>query len=380
MNARTVVLAALTAAHFVAPPAAHANMVPPWVEGYPVGEPLGALAHIAIVEEDLVFDLLPLAETGREYEVSASYKLNNHGPAAQVELLFVSPGITSAQAKLDDAPLEFVREENVPVPREWSAPDRSPPLAGENEDGWEIFYHGFRGEQREFYYVLRFKAAILPGEHVLTVRYQTDASSHYVGDPYEMYQVGYVLSPAKSWQSFGTLNLTLRVPEDWAFASSLPLEAAEGGFAARFDGLPADNLAFSLQPQVDQSALAWAAAVPIVALVLGLLLALFAGRAVAVRVHRKNSRHAAVVAITLAVMVLAAVVTGFAVSLADMFGTELFDSQHLSSNYRYGRSMGTWLLVVPGGVMLSLLLVPLSVGIFVRRYRRRTVATTGDSS
>ena len=186
-----------------------------------------------------------------------------------------------------------------------------------------------------------------------------------------MYQVGYVLSPAKSWRSFGDLKLTLKVPEGWAFASSLPLEASAGGFAATFDGLPADNLALSLQPPLDQSALTGAAALPIVALVLALLQAVFAGRAVALRVHRKNSRHAAVVAITLAVMVLAAIATGFAVSLADIFGTELFETQHLSSNYRYGRSMGTWLLVVPGGVMLSLLLVPLSVGVFMRRLRRR---------
>ncbi len=363
-----------------ASPMARANMGPPWVEGYPVGEPLGALAAISIIEEDLVFDLLPLDETGREYEVSATYRLANHGPEAQVELLFVSPGVTSAKVALDDVPLEFTREENVPAPPEWAAPERSPALAGENEDGWEIFYHGLRGEQREFYYALRFNATIPSGNHVLNVRYLADAGSHHVGEPYHMYQVGYVLSPAKSWRSFGKLNLAVKVPPGWVFSSSLPLEETEGGFAATFDGLPADNLAFSLQPPVDQSALTWAAAVPILALVIGLFLALLAGRAVARRVHRKKSRHAAVVAITLTVMVLSAIVTGFSVSLADMFGTELFETHHLSSNYRYGRSMGTWLLVVPGGVMLSLLLVPLSVGIFVRRYRRRSVATGGESS
>ena len=195
-----------------------------------------------------------------------------------------------------------------------------------------------------------------------------------------MYQVGSVLSPARSWRSFGKLNLAVKVPDGWAFASSLPLEEAGGGLAATFDGLPADNLSFSLQPPLDPAVQTGAAALPILALVFGLLLAVFAGRAAALRIHRRKSRHATVVAITLAVMVPAAIVTGFAVSLADIFGTELFATQHLSNSYRHGRSMGTWLLVVPGGVMLSLLLVPLSVGILVRRYRRGTVATGDESS
>ena len=370
MEARWTTRAAIFAAVLFAPFPAQANMGPPWVEGYPVGEPVGALQHISIVEEDLLFDLLPLVATGREYEVSAVYRLTNHGPLAEVELLFVSPGITSAKVALDEAPLEFTREENVPVPPEWAAPERSPALAGENDNGWKIFYHGFQGEKREFYYALKFRAPIPTGDHVLAVRYQADAASHYIGKPYDMYQVGYVLSPAKSWRSFGRLNLSVLVPAGWAFASSLPMEKSSGGFAATFDGLPADNLAFSLQPPLDPSALTGAAAMPIVALVFGLLLAVFAGRAAAFRIHRKKSRHAVVVAMTLAVMVLAAIFTGVAVSLADMFGTALFDEQHLSGNYRYGRSMGTWLLVVPGGVLLSLFVVPLSVGIFVRRLRR----------
>ena len=177
MEARWMTVAAIFAAQLVGPLPASANMGPPWVEGYPVGEPLGALAEIAIVEEDLTIDLLPLAETGREYEVSAVYRLHNHGPEAEVELLFVSPGVTSARVALDDKPLEFTREENVPVPPEWAAPERSPALAGENDEGWEIYYHGFRGEQREFYYALRFRAAIPSGDHELAVRYQADAAA-----------------------------------------------------------------------------------------------------------------------------------------------------------------------------------------------------------
>lgn len=65
----------------------------------------------------------------------------------------------------------------------------------------------------------------------------------------------YLLQPARSWASFGTLDLTVYTGGEFPYVvdSSIPLEReAEGVYAARLDGLPEGDLAFTLysQPQI----------------------------------------------------------------------------------------------------------------------------------
>ena len=59
----------------------------------------------------------------------------------------------------------------------------------------------------------------------------------------------YLLQPARSWASFGTLDLTVHTGGDFPYVveSSVPLEReAEGVYAAHLDGLPEGDLAFTL--------------------------------------------------------------------------------------------------------------------------------------
>lgn len=65
----------------------------------------------------------------------------------------------------------------------------------------------------------------------------------------------YLLQPARSWASFGTLDLTVYTGGDFPYVvdSSIPLEReAEGKYAARLDGLPEGDLVFTLysQPEI----------------------------------------------------------------------------------------------------------------------------------
>ena len=60
----------------------------------------------------------------------------------------------------------------------------------------------------------------------------------------------YLLSPARHWASFGTLDLTVDAAESgypYVIASSLPLESrTDGSYAAHSEGLPAEDLSFTL--------------------------------------------------------------------------------------------------------------------------------------
>lgn len=62
----------------------------------------------------------------------------------------------------------------------------------------------------------------------------------------------YLLSPARHWADFGTLDVTITTPESspYVIQSSLPLEeVGERTYTAHFDGLPEGELTFTLYPE-----------------------------------------------------------------------------------------------------------------------------------
>ena len=66
-------------------------------------------------------------------------------------------------------------------------------------------------------------------------------------------QFTYLLSPARHWAEFGSLDIIIRTPEPvpYIVRSSLPLrEAEERCYTAHFGGLPDGELTFTLYPRL----------------------------------------------------------------------------------------------------------------------------------
>ena len=75
---------------------------------------------------------------------------------------------------------------------------------------------------------------------------RSDWSSHW------RHTFTYLLSPARHWADFGTLDVAVTTPESspYVIQSSLPLEeAGERRYTAHFDSLPDGELTFTLYPE-----------------------------------------------------------------------------------------------------------------------------------
>ncbi len=62
----------------------------------------------------------------------------------------------------------------------------------------------------------------------------------------DVYIYRYYLSPAQSWQSFGTLEIEINTDYYEVFTSSVDFTEREGGYVAELDGLPESELTFTL--------------------------------------------------------------------------------------------------------------------------------------
>ena len=237
-------LVALAAATVVValPLGAAANMADPTVRGEPLGEPSGDLAGLHIESEDLQLDLRPLADAG-PVNVQATYRVRNDGAARAVDLVFVATALADAGASgvwLDGAPIPFERDSavggpNPPADVPWAPTQTTPGFDGRSIS-YAVSYNG----------TLRFTLNLAPGPHEIRVEYSADAAGNR-GDVARLWQVGYVLAPARRWASFGTLNVLVHLPPDWLFASDPPLQRTDGEARGTFTGVPADSLALTTQ-------------------------------------------------------------------------------------------------------------------------------------
>lgn len=84
----------------------------------------------------------------------------------------------------------------------------------------------------------------------VAVSYQTRSDGMRKGTADWQHTFTYLLSPARHWASFGTLDVTVDGRESgypYVLSSSLPLEEQEDGtYTAHTDGLPAEDLTFTL--------------------------------------------------------------------------------------------------------------------------------------
>lgn len=246
---------------------ARANAAMPMPESRPgerVGEIYGAPSSVHIEREELTLDLRPLARL-RPAIVEAVYHLRNDGEGREIELHFVAAALapgggaggwiwrgsrwvrddeassqTESGVWLDDRRIETVEasEAKRDFPKEWSPPATTPALEGVKSLPYETTGEG----------ALTFVIDLAPGRHVLRVRYEARPSAHSDAKTTAVnWQLGYVLAPARKWESFGGLDAKILVPEGWRAASDPAMRREGDSLVASWGSLPSDSLAVTVQ-------------------------------------------------------------------------------------------------------------------------------------
>ncbi|MEJ7653166.1 MAG: hypothetical protein WKH64_07395 [Chloroflexia bacterium] len=180
---------------------------------------------------------------------------------------------------------------------------------------------------------LAFRLPLPAGDHKLEVSYRARASSDSGDSPVRYWQVGYVLAPAREWAAFGGLDVVVQLPEDWRAAARPALTRSGGVLTGTFNGVPADNLAITVQAPPPKPSnlvpLGWA-----LGFVLTATFSAFAGRQLGLR--RRSSLWATPLSIALGV--------GWFILMATVFGLSdpargVPDSQ-AAWNYGYRSGVG----------------------------------------
>ncbi|HEY0190845.1 MAG TPA: hypothetical protein VGC42_06950 [Kofleriaceae bacterium] len=216
---------------------ASANMGRPTWGGSLTGEPSG-LRDIAIQHEALVIDMRPVAASERA-RISATYQLDNRGAAATLALVFAAGerGIVGFVVTLDGA-AAGAHAVDGPLPPAWQAPPTTPRPGG-GSASYDL-------SERDSA-VLGFTLTIPPGVHALAVAYEAEALHHHDGGPTVLHQLAYVLAPARSWASFGGLEVSVQVPPGWDAAITPAMARTGDALHGAFGQLPADAIALSVQ-------------------------------------------------------------------------------------------------------------------------------------
>ena len=160
--------------------------------------------------------------------------------AIAVPLVFLtgSDSIGDAQVTVDGVPVTLdLRRLEEPVA--WQPPDTTPGLGGGDPVRLPI-----DAPTTE----LVFEVDLGPGPHTLAVRYAVfPARQAWGAEPTVVWQLGYVLAPARRWGGFGGLDVEVWVPPGWAAAADPALQRRGDALLGRFDGLPADHVVLTLQ-------------------------------------------------------------------------------------------------------------------------------------
>jgi hypothetical protein len=216
------------------PSLARANMAKPTFEGQPAGEP-GGIRGIAITDEHLTIDMRQLAMRAPAH-VIATYHLANPGPEQRLSLVFVTgvPEAADVVVTLDGHPITSASPTTA-LPTAWNPPATTPGLDGGAPRAYEL-------DHRQA--AIAFELVVPSGSHEVTVRYSADPMiNRWPGEaPNVIYQLGYVLAPARAWGSFANLDVTIDLPAGWDAAVTPAMERDGDTLHAKFATLPADTI------------------------------------------------------------------------------------------------------------------------------------------
>jgi hypothetical protein len=270
--ARCVALMVLALCAFLAAPRAEANAGPPYYsDGQIAAEPSG-LEGITIAHETLDIDMRQLhpnpkknydqtdsPEIRNPIAVSVAYSITNRGPAREVALVFASgaPNTAGFSVMLDGQPIVAQPAISVTLPAEWMPPATTPGLDGNDlnylgppngHDGWGHFPSTSARSVTSTY---AFTVTIPTGDSALAVQYRAEPQQYRSGgytDSLNSYQFAYVLAPARAWDGFGGLDVTVRLPVCWLAASRPGLTRSGDELRGSFESVPADALAITVAP------------------------------------------------------------------------------------------------------------------------------------
>lgn len=363
-----------TAALLLAVPraAAWANMAAPPEpytvhNGSRIGEPAGALRDVFIEHETLRFDLRPL-EKGRPVWVEAAYRVRNDGPARALDLLFVANGLArgATSVTVDGRPVASTPGAAGALPPSWRAPATTPAF---DSAGATLPYEP-RGEG-----TLAFRVRLPAGRHEIRVRYPAEASARSVNDLTPVWQLGYVLAPARDWGGFGGVEVRVQAPPRWRVATAPALRSEGGDLVGAWKDLPADALSISAQkPEPDAGSwyLLWA-----VATLTGLVLAGWIGAKAGAALGRKGKSAAwalpASAGLTLAWTAASAFLYASVPSLVK-WQVGPYPGAYPLKSLRYGSTI-LLLLLIPVMLLVGLITIQTCAA----RGRKRASGGSGDS-
>jgi hypothetical protein len=210
------------------PLAVFADAAPPWEPGDAIGEPTGAVAHVAITHEDLAFDLRALADAN-PVQVRATYQLRNDAAPTSASLVFLADhaltGASRFAVTFDGAAVAATPTTLTQLPNAWKPPTSTPSLI----DGADVPYDTKPGT------AFQFTAFIPPGPHRLSVAYTVLPGRYSWAGSTTLWQVAYVLAPARQWASFGDLSVRAQLPPGWRSGGAALHQAAMGVRPVRAD-------------------------------------------------------------------------------------------------------------------------------------------------
>ena len=251
---------------------AEANAGPPYyTDGQIAAEPSG-LEGITITHETLNIDMRRLHPNPRRtydetdspeirnpIDVSVAYSITNRGPAREVALIFASgaPNTAGFSVTLDGQPIAVRPAISRTLPAEWMPPATTPGLDGNDlnylgppnaHNGWGHFPST---SARSVISTYAFTVTIPTGDSALAVEYRAEPQQFRSGgytNNLNSYQFAYVLAPARAWDGFGGLDVTVRLPACWLAASRPGLTQVGDELRGTFASVPADAIGLTVAP------------------------------------------------------------------------------------------------------------------------------------
>lgn len=270
------------------------------------------------------------------------YQLQNNGEQATANLVFISPGIVRGKIFFDGTLVRSGKAQEILIPSSYAPPSASPPLS-EQDKAYPIHYTITENRSSGF----PFQITISAGKHELKVSYDAEMASSGAAGPVIIYQIGYVLSPAKNWQSFGNLVIRIIFPDEWEISASLPLQKTKNMAIATFEGLPADTFAISFRKPINPMKIKALDAMQYVgipsSLIIGILFGMLFGRSFAGKKQSNPGKNKLYGFLACLIAILSSLLL---VPLWVFILNHLSSGEYLTAPFKYGHIMAAILISV----------------------------------